>query len=273
MLILVCLLAVPALVACTSMWFYRKKLLQMLPDLPRKKATKEQHFRFKARPNGQAAAAEAGENPTGLGVSPSRSLTMRPDEVPREDGCLSKPGMGLLWGPQDHMQSLVLDGDEVVEMRQASKTSACSHKASQVSSGDAEDENGHPVARAGSIQSVAGKKKGRSQSKLSLFWGVGPTPGRPEPQLQMSRSVSDGQLQTSPARTLGDQPAFRDSLALMLYVMAAVRGEETWTSTHSQLFGSSLLVPGAVPSESSPRRQGSKGSNKSPRARKGSKGG
>lgn len=48
MLILVCLLAVPALVACTSMWFYRKKLLRMLPDLPRRKATKKEHYRFKA---------------------------------------------------------------------------------------------------------------------------------------------------------------------------------------------------------------------------------
>lgn len=67
------------------------------------------------------------------------------------------------------MQSLVLDGDEVVEMRQASKTSACSHKGSQLSSGDAEDdETGPTLARAGSKQSVAGgKKKGRSQSKLS----------------------------------------------------------------------------------------------------------
>lgn len=66
------------------------------------------------------------------------------------------------------MQSLVLDGDEVVEMRQASKTSACSHKGSQLSSGDAEnDDNGTTLARAGSKQSVAGKKKGRSQSKLS----------------------------------------------------------------------------------------------------------
>eukprot|EP00434_Breviolum_minutum_P029585 symbB.v1.2.026161.t1/scaffold2491.1/size77855/2 len=224
------------LMACASLCWYRKSLPAMLPDF-RTKATSKEHYLFKVQTEEQLrqAALEAGEDPGKLGGAPSRSLTLRPDEVPEEN----------------HMESLVLEGEDVVEIRQASKTSGCSTipNASHASSG--EDESGRP-GRAGSKQSV-GKKKGRSQSKLSRAGSK--TSTRPDPHLQRSRSLSEGQLhiskQVSAGQTLGDQLAFR--------------GDDTWTSTHSQIFGSSLMPPGVVPDnpKEAPRRQGSKGSNRS----------
>lgn len=237
LLILSILLLIPLLMACTSVWFYRKRLRRLLPDFHADKVRSKERYLFKVQSEEQlrqAAAAEAGENPGGLGSAPSRSLILRPDEVPQDD----------------HMQSLVLDGDQVIELRQASKTSMCSTmpNGSQVSSGENDERT---VGRAGSIgktESVT-KKKSRSHSKQSRAGSK--TSSRAEPQLQRGRSLSEGQLQVSQGgRTLGEELAFR--------------GDDTWTSTHSALYGSSLMPPGTVPegtrSKESPRRQGSKGS-------------
>ncbi len=178
----------------------------MLPDF-RTKATSKEHYLFKVQTEEQLrqAALEAGEDPGKLGGAPSRSLTLRPDEVPEEN----------------HMESLVLEGEEVVEIRQASKTSGCSTvpNASHASSG--EDESGRP-GRAGSKQSV-GKKKGRSQSKLSRAGSK--TSSCPDPHLQRSRSLSEGELhiskQVSAGQTLGDQLAFRSQFAIGMAVVTS----------------------------------------------------
>jgi len=232
-LLILSILLIPLVMACTSLWFYRKRLRRLLPDFYADKVRSKERYWFKVESEQlrQAAAAEAGENPGTLGSAPSRSLTLRPDEVPQED----------------HMESLVLDGDQVIELRQSSKASMCSTipNGSQVSSGENDERT---LARAGSKQSVT-KKKSRSHGKQSRSGSK--TSSRPEPQLQRGRSLSEGQLQVSQGgQTLGEELAFR--------------GDDTWTSTHSALYGSSLMPPGAVPertrSKESPRRQGSKGS-------------
>jgi len=192
------ILLIPLVMACTSLWFYRKRLRRLLPDFYADKVRSKERYWFKVESEQlrQAAAAEAGENPGTLGSAPSRSLTLRPDEVPQED----------------HMESLVLDGDQVIELRQSSKASMCSTipNGSQVSSGSGENDE-RTLARAGSKQSVT-KKKSRSHSKQSRSGSK--TSSRPEPQLQRGRSLSEGQLQVSQGgQTLGEELAFRDSAA------------------------------------------------------------
>lgn len=185
-LLILSILLIPLVMTCTSVWFY------LYADKVR---SKERYwFKVQSAQLRQAAAAEAGENPGTLGSAPSRSLTLRPDEVPQED----------------HMESLVLDGDQVIELRQSSKASMCSTipNGSQVSSGENDERT---LARAGSKQSVT-KKKSRSHSKQSRSGSK--TSSRPEPQLQRGRSLSEGQLQVSQGgRTLGEELAFRDSAA------------------------------------------------------------
>ena len=195
-LLILSILLIPLAMACTSVWFYRKRLRRLLPDFYADKVRSKERYWFKVQSEQlrQAAAAEAGENPGTLGSAPSRSLTLRPDEVPQED----------------HMESLVLDGDQVIELRQSSKASMCSTipNGSQVSSGENDERT---LARAGSKQSVT-KKKSRSHSKQSRSGSK--TSSRPEPQLQRGRSLSEGQLQVSQGgRTLGEELAFRDSAA------------------------------------------------------------
>lgn len=213
MLVLLLLLIVPLMIACTSMWFYRKQLRRLLPDLTKPKATKREHYLFKVQTEEQlrksAAEADAAE---GGGVSGGavRSLTMRPDEVPQ----------------QDHMESLVLDGDQVLEMRRsASKTSMGSsvpgvvRVGSQTSSGENEmTAEARTLPRAGSKQSVGSKRRGRSTSKQSRA-GSKASSSRPEPQHpQLQRSLSESEAEISHGRrTLGEELAFRDLLANMLW--------------------------------------------------------
>ena len=195
LLILSIVLLIPLVMACTSVWFYRKRLRRLLPDFSADKVRSKERKYFLEVQNEQlrqAAAAEAGENPGTLGSAPSRSLTLRPDEVPQED----------------HMESLVLDGDQVIELRQSSKASGCSTIpiGSQVSSGENDERT---LARAGSKQSVT-KKKSRSHSKQSRAGSK--TSSRPE--LEIGRSLSEGHLQASQGgRTLGEELGFRDLAA------------------------------------------------------------
>ena len=210
-IILGCLLLIPLLMACGSLCFYRKRLVRMLPDFwGTEPATSKERYQFKVQSEEQlrqAALAEAGvlKPQNQLGGAPSRSLTLRPDEVPQDD----------------HMESLVLDGDQVVEMRQASKTSCSTVPNGSHSSGENEDRtlaragsnSSVGMQRAGSKSSVGGAKRppkvSRSLSKQSRT-GSKTSSSRPEPQLQRGRSLSEGQLISGKSRTLGEELAFRN---------------------------------------------------------------
>ena len=130
-IILGCLLLIPSLMACASLRIYRKRLVRMLPDFwGTEPATSKDGYQFKVQSEEQlrqAALAEAGvlKPQNQLGGAPSRSLTLRPDEVPQDD----------------HMESLelVLDGDQFVELWQASKISCSTVPNGSHSSGENED--------------------------------------------------------------------------------------------------------------------------------------